>query len=377
MGLEESVERVRAALIYRTGRKSYLNPKGLIEAIAKDLDDTPLTVKQCMGRLVKEAWLGGVSPDGIPFGHVKIIGHVPVSPIDSVSQQWLDFMDRNGITGNDRDALTPLSTKLAPFSDLEKSAILEGLLQLRANLLDEAGRHRFLVSAKYFLGSSKLLDELPSNALRAFGISIDFFPTHPLYVIVAGCSNPETVVLVENPAAFELAVKTNAVKRCAFIATFGFGLSKSQEDYGNQLASMAEDRFTNEITLMREGATCPAAKDLLVHPRITFWGDLDIAGIHIYLRLKKVIPGLSLSGLYKPMFDSLKVIEHSHPYVSAVGKAGQPKMATISSNSEEILDVLLSQCISRGVDQELLTIEQIEKYASLVLALNDVGIAKR
>ena len=173
------------------------------------------------------------------------------------------------------------------------------------NLPLEVGRHRFLVSAQYLMGSSKLLDELPSSALRAFGISVDTFPSHPLYVVVAGCSSPETVILVENPAAFEMAVSTKAMNQCAFVATFGFGLSKSQEDYGNQLACMVEDHFAKAITLTREGSRCPSARELLNHPRITFWGDMDVAGVQIFLRLRKFIPALRLSALYQPMVTSL------------------------------------------------------------------------
>jgi hypothetical protein len=184
---------------------------------------------------------------------------------------------------------------------------------------------------------------------------------------VAGCPNPETVVLVENPAAFELAVTTQAIRKCAFIATFGFGLSKSQDDYGNQLAFMAEERFVNAITLTRQGSSCPSAKELLNHPSITFWGDLDIAGIHIYLRLKKAIPNLRLSALYEPMLASLGAVERSHPYVSAVGKSGQTAMSPLSEQTDPTAKTLISHCVLRGVDQEQVTASLIEAYAHLEL----------
>jgi hypothetical protein len=276
-------------------------------------------------------------------------------------------MTNKGIVAHDLDALAPLSAKLASFSDSEMAHILDGLLHLRDNLSEESGRHRFLVSAKYLLASSKLLDVLPAPALRAFGISVELFPNHPLYVVVAGCSNPEAVVLVENPAAFELAVTTHAIRTCAFIATFGFGLSKSQEDYGNQLAFMAEERFANAITLTRQGSSCPTAKNLLNHSTITFWGDLDIAGIHIYLRLKKAIPNLRLSAIYEPMLASLGATGRSHPYVSAVGKSGQMTMTTHPEHTDTSAQTLLSRCLLRGVDQEQVTASLIETYAPFEL----------
>lgn len=369
MGLEEHVERVREALIKKMGGKSYLRPQGLIEAISRELMESPLTVRQCMGRLAKEAWLEGVSHDGTPFGQVRIIGHVPAAPADPDRQRWLAVMAARGINANDSEALASLSAKLAPFSVRDMGFVVDGLIQLRANLSAESGRHRFLVSAKYLLGSSKLLDELPSSSLRAFGIPLEHFPSHPLYVVVAGCPAPETVVLVENPAAFELAISTSAISKCAFIATFGFGLSKSQEDYGNQLAHMAEDRFASAITLTREGSSCPSARELLNHPRITFWGDLDVAGIQIYLRLKKNIPNLCFSALYKPMLASLNTEECSHPYVLATGKAGQAKMDEIPKNSDQDAMALLSKCLLRGVDQEQVTASLIEAYAPFELTI--------
>lgn len=373
MGLEDHVEQVRAAIIKKMVGKSYLRPQGLIESLAAELGESPLTIRQSMGRLVKEKWVEGISPDGSPFGQVKIIGFVPAELPNPDRQRWMSVIERAGIPEQERVILAPLSTKLAAFADSEMGYILNGLLHLRTNLPAETGRHRFLVSAQYLMGSSKLLDELSSGALRAFGIPIDIFPNHPLYVVVAGCPAPEAVVLVENPAAFEMAVSTQAVNRCAFVATFGFGLSKSQEDYGNQLACMVEDRFVNAITLTREGSTCPSARELLNHHKITFWGDLDVAGIQIFLRLKKSIPGLQLSELYKPMIASLGSQNRSHPYVPVVGKSRQNQMSVTCTDGELTARELLNLCACRGVDQEQIMPWQIESFALHALTINRQG----
>lgn len=66
-----------------------------------------------------------------------------------------------------------------------------------------------------------------------------------------------------NPAAFKMAVAVEAIKHCAFVAAFGFGLNTEQEYYGNQLVCMMDERFNTLITLTLEGSTCPPAKDLL------------------------------------------------------------------------------------------------------------------
>jgi len=303
----------------------------------------------------------------MPFANARILGPPPPPPENPGLDRWRALLQKSRLPDQDVSALTPLYPKLVCFESPVQAEILNGLVRLRANLNEEAGRHRFIVSARYLIGSSKLLDVLASPALRAFGIQADLFPGHPLYVVVAGCASPETVVLVENPAAFEMAVATGAASRCAFIATFGFGLSKSQEDYGNQLVRMVEDRFSGAITLTREGSSCPTAKELLSHLNITFWGDLDVAGIQIFKRLRKSIPGLRLSALYKPMLDVVDVSAGSHPYVFAVGKPGQSQMLVSADDGDVLSKELLARCVLRGVDQECVLPEQVEQFAAYEL----------
>lgn len=367
MGLEEQVEAARSALIKKMGRRSYLRPAGLIESLTELTGNAPLTIRQALCRLVKEKWLEGVSPDGIPFAQVKIIGEIPPEPANPDLERWLLVLQRSSLAESDKEALAPLYSKLACFETPIQEKILVGLVQLRENLDQETGCHRFIVSARYLIGSSKLLDELPSTALRTFGIQIDRFPSHPHYVVVAGCAKPEAVVLIENPAAFEMAVATRAVNHCAFIATFGFGLSKSQEDYGNQLANMVEGHFSGAITLTREGSSCQTAEELLNHHNITFWGDLDVAGIQIFQRLKKTIPGLRLSALYRPMLAAAEDLGLSHPYVLAVGKSGQSQLSPSVTEGDALTREILFMCALRGVDQECVLPEQVEQFAAYEL----------
>lgn len=374
MSIDDDVERVRAALIKRLSTREYLHPKGLIHGLAADTSVNDLTVRQALARLAKSKWLEGATTDGTPIGRIRIIGQVPKEAPDPAQERWQLALNSSGLEDPDRKALLPLAIKLADFDSTELQHILTGLIRLRSSLAYEAGRHRFLVSSQYLLGSSKLLDSLSSPALRRFGITIDEFPSHPLYVMVAGATSPEAVVLVENPAAFELAVTTRAVERCAFVATFGFGLSASQEDFGNQLANMAEDHFAQAVTLVREGSACPAASQLLKHPNITFWGDLDPAGIMIYLRLKKRIPDIQLSALYTPMISALRNSDQSHPYVSVVGKPGQSALSISVVSSDPVAARLLDLCVSRGVDQEQVALSKIESLARHQLELGQLHV---
>lgn len=372
-GIDDTVERVRAAILYRLGSKAYLSRKGLIQAIADESNLSGLSVRQAFARLAKAGWLEGVAPDGTPIGHIKVTGPVPKPPTDPALERWLAAIDAADLPEQDRKAILPLASRLADCLHEDLVHVAEGLIRLRAALPDEEGRHHFLVSARYLLGSSKLLDALGGHALKTFGIDVACFTSHPLYVVVAGAEKPKTVVLVENPAAFELAVSSSAIQHCAFVATFGFGLSKSQEDYGNQLAGMVEDRFVHAITLRREGATCPDAGTLLTHPNVTFWGDLDPAGIEIYLRLKKSIPKLQLSALYEPMAKCVKNSKRSHPYVQSTRKEGQSSMSRTAAPGVETAALLIDLCATRGVDQETVTITEIEAHAQSVLLLSQVS----
>lgn len=369
MGMEQSVATVRAAIIKMIGGKSYLRPAGLVESLVQETGEPRITIQQALARLSREKWITGVTSLGEAVGAVKIIGDVPPPPPNPDLDCWRTTLEQAHLGDRDIEALSPLYKQLACFEPAIQREIVDGLLRLRENIETEAGRHRFLVSSRYLIGSSKLLDAMAVPALKAFGIQVARFPNHPLYVVAAGCAQPEAVILVENPAAFEMAVATSAVKRCAFIATFGFGLSKTQEDYGAQLADMVEERFSGTITLTREGSSCPTAKQLLSHPNITFWGDLDVAGIQIFQRLRKAIPGLRLSALYKPMLDAIKGQACSHPYVVAVGKHGQNNMPVSALSEDAITEEILAICATRGVDQEYVLPEKVEQFAAYDLVL--------
>lgn len=374
MSLDDAVEHVRAALIKRMGAKAYLQTKGLISGLAGDTGVPELTVRQALGRLSKDHWLDGVAADGTPMGQVRICGPVPKPPPDPAVERWNAVVEASGLSGEDRKVLLPLAQDLSDFNTEDLGHILDGLVRLRSSLSVEEGRHQFVVSAKYLLGSSKLLGELSGRALKAFGIDVNRFQTHPMYVVVAGPQNPTAVILVENPASFEMAVSTPALTHCAFVATFGFGLSKAQEDYGNQLADMVEDRFAHAITLRRDGSVCPDARVLLSHENIAFWGDLDLAGIDIYLRLKREISHLRLSELYKPMTVLLSRPEKSHPYIQAVGKDRQALMPRSELNGDSAASWLRGLCALRGVDQEAVSASDIESFAHSPLRMDSVNV---
>jgi len=341
--------------------------------LRSDVINDPVAIRKAIVRLRENGHLNFTSDDrGQPVSSYIKVSRVILNTPD-YALKWFEVLNASALDQGDKEVLLSLAEAVFDFSLNDMQYLLEGLIKLRSNP-SEYGKPSYLVSAEYLLGSSKLLCNLPRKALRNFGINTSQFVSHPLYVIVAGCELPETVVLIENPAAFELAITTSAISSCAFIVTFGFGLSKTHEDYGNQLVALVENRFANAITLRREGATCPEARDLLCHSNITFWGDLDLAGIEIYQRLKKVIPQLQLSKLYKPMIASIKNPSKSHPYVKIVGKERQPLMPKAQiTTTVAAISRLTKLCEKKGVDQEQLSSNEIAKYAHLGLDIEDLS----
>lgn len=341
--------------------------KGIIAKLRDEVINDPVAIRKALVRLRDDGHID-FTPDqrGEPLSSyitvVRRVEHVP-----EYVQRWSSVLDEKGAGHSNCAALLPLAETIRDLSKDDMGHLVEGLLKLRQDQANLFGQAAYLISARYLLGSSKLLNSLGRRHLKAFGIQVDRFSNHPFYVVVAGCAQPEAVVLVENPAAFEMAVATSAANRCAFIATFGFGLSKTQESYGEQLANMVEAQFSNAITLAREGSSCPTAEGLLKHPNITFWGDLDVAGIEIFRRLKRVIPALRLSALYKPMLDVIRRDAFSHPYVLAVGKQGQIGAPALCEDLT--LKEILAICATRGVDQECVLPEQFEQFAPYELVL--------
>lgn len=271
---------------------------------------------------------------------------------------WASALALSGMNDGDVSALEPLAASMQGFSDIQMLALIDGLKRLRHEQQALFWQPLFNVSAKYLLGSSKILSIFNNRALKSFGIEIDRFPDRPPYIVVGGNGqNPQAVILVENPISFETAIQSKAGLRCAFVCTFGFGLSNVGSEFGYQLAGAIETG--NAIVLNRTGSQFDSLDNLMQHSHVHFWGDLDPAGIQIYLRLKQRLPQLELSALYRPMIDMLDIPTCSHPYVPATGKAGQVDMKVNCPDSEEVANGLLKRCITHGVDQECVSPDDI------------------
>jgi hypothetical protein len=273
-----------------------------------------------------------------------------------VEQLWEAVLLKQGVSEIDRKALIGLAGKLEGLAENDLIRLVSGLAALRIDLPQLRGQPRYHVSAKYLLGSSKLLDTLPTAVLRSYGIDTGGLTGPSSYVITAGPANPECVVLVENPQAMELALQAEGGERCAWVATFGYGLSRAGDEYGLQLAGLIEQG--GELTgLVRQGSP-PSVDMLLRHSQLYFWGDLDREGLRIYWRMKSKLPQLQLSALYIPMREMITNGAQHHPYTQLVAKPNQG----VWQCTDPVVQRLLDLCSLQAVDQESLNADAIRAY---------------
>lgn len=211
------------------------------------------------------------------------------------------------------------------------------------------------------LRGSGLVDRIARD-LRADRIDITRFPSFPRYVMVAGPSDPVSVILVENPHSFETAVMADAARQAAWICSYGYGLSLKHSRHGEQLAAILANPNTPR-TLTRRGNP-PSWETLVQHPRLRFWGDLDLEGLAIFERLRSHRPDITLSGLYQPMLEALQR-GAGHPYCQATGKPRQ----RVPEHGGDITK-LIDSCRHQAIDQEMVTTTQIAQLWEQPLVLN-------
>lgn len=350
-----------AALQDLIGKRNYVQGRNLHHRIADKVGIDPFEAAMSLGRLARQGVVTGVTDRGEASGRVSLTIPMPEKsePISLI--RWREALHTSGLTESDAKSLIPCHDRLDGFSDADMGDLARGLSALRTNQERDRGTPRFVLSAKYLLGSSKILGNLPASALRSFGIDIDSYPDAIPQVVVAGPANPEAVLLIENPHSFEEAVAAGCAENIALIVTYGYGLSRSGDAYGNALTEAVEqaDRL---VPLVRRGSP-PAPRILLRHPRIFFWGDLDREGLRIYSSLQKRIPMLSASALYWPMIKAMKQ-GRSHPYTRATAKERQFDVETVPNDIESLVPL----CLSRGVDQEiveLIDITELSRYSFL------------
>lgn len=354
-------EATLAALRALLGGSTFLTASGLVGRLAKRAGVSAVTARMALGRLAKQGLISGVSEQGEPHSRVQLlVAAAPAQPAETLTR-WHTALHASGLGDADALALLPCHETLGELEAGDLLAVARGLAQMRANQSVDSGCARFVLSARYLLGSSKLLGALPSTALRAFGIDLNLFPDAPPYVVVAGPPEPEAVVLIENPHAFEEFVTSGAAERIGCITTFGYGLTRAGDAYGRQLADLVAAQDLTLIPLVRSGSPPPVAT-MLVHAALYFWGDLDREGLRIYASLRKRFPQLRASAMHKPMLDALRA-GRSHPYVDVVAKNNQ---SALQIPPDDVTELAIA-CTQRAVDQEIVDRDAMRALAALGL----------
>ena len=349
----EVIERLRQALL--AGNKPTVQGNRLVERLCGKTELERDTVIVALGQLRET---GEIACDnwhrGVPIGRVRVSIHPSRTEAEI---RWDTVLTEAGAAEADRRALQDVGGKLVDWTYDDLVRLLRGLEALREDFDKVKGESRYEVSARYLLGSSKLLDALPNLALRAYGIDPAQLAGPPAYIITAGPSVPVCVVLVENPQAMEAALRAKGVDEVAWVSTFGYGLSRSGDEYGQQLAGFVE-QGRGLTPLVRQGTPPPIAQ-LLLHQKLYFWGDLDREGLRIYWRLKSKLSQLRLSALYQPMANMIESTDTHHPYTKHAAKLNQ----SVWRCSENTVQHLLELCEHQAVDQESLDCQAIQQYA--------------
>jgi hypothetical protein len=326
-------------------------PSGLCVRIAKESGaSSALAVGKCMrrmeanGELTCLGWVVGNQPRG------NVSVDLGPACVNDDEASWREaVLDR--VSGDDsaRDGFFSIWQNVRDWPMETRRMLIDELLSLRGAA---PGTPVYLASAAGRLGSSKLVSALPSPALRAIGVPIDALVQAPMCFLVAGHSDPEAVVLVENPIAFERAIAATRNLPVCWISVHGFaGLQLGRTDEFELGSS-----FDGAASAVRLGSPPPLSL-LLDHGNLLHWGDLDIAGLRIFEAMMGRFPHLRLSALYKPMADLLRS-GGGHPYVKATGKAGQASMPAIRWKTKQ-LEGLAALCACRSVDQEYVSTESM------------------
>lgn len=288
---------------------------------------------------------------------LPVSGYITVVQEEVIRSQteveWERALDAAIFEPESKAALLGLSPKLSDLDidEMGKLAIaLKDLSGLGPDALDDAG---FNVSARSIMGSSKVLSQLSQKMIQSLGLPLRLQNSSPRYVICAGPASPEATLLIENPRAFENAVRSGLAETIALVCTYGFGLSYlGQEWLQNEMTS----EHDKPIPIVRSGNP-PPLDQLFSMENIYLWADLDLAAFDIYLSLKRAIPQLRLSKIYEALVPMLNNKRTSHPYAALFDKSGQREGDRGGTANPNLSDdpaalTLLNLCKCRGADQE-------------------------
>ena len=195
---------------------------GLTANLCRDIINDPIEIRKSLDNLRRDGKVEySATSNGEPIS-AYIIVIAPAIEIKEHELSWMSALKASELCESEIIALTPICVAMEGINSDQMKSVITGLTNLRSDQARLFGNPIFNISAKYLIGSSKLLSTFNSRSLKNFGIEIDKFPDRPPYIIIGGNGkDPEAVILVENPISFETAIQSSAALRCACICTFG------------------------------------------------------------------------------------------------------------------------------------------------------------
>lgn len=338
--------RVYAALL-RMSANGRVRTSSALPKLASQLELSRIDVNEAIRGLHQASLLEYTAdPRGLPVsGNISVVKQNVSTP-----RHELDWAQAILLAGIDKDAATALlglSVKLEDVSSSDMNLMAKALKKLAETSPDELNDAGFNISAQCILSGSKVLAQLSPKMLQALGLPTRLHTSSPRYVVCAGPAEPIATLLIENPRAFENAVRSGLANTVALVCTYGFGLSY----LGQEWLHAEETSDHNQPLVMIRAGRPPGLDKLFTSPQVYLWADLDRAAFSIYLLLIRAIPHLRLSAIYRVMDAMLDDPGTSHPYAKIFDKAGQ----TISErhpHKDERVIALWRRCALRAVDQE-------------------------
>lgn len=289
----------------------------------------------------------------------------PEKTISPAEQQWIQALAQSSLSTKARHALEPFYAKVSDLSSADMDSLSGCLAELASQniaVMDGAG---FNVSARAIMGGSKVLASVDSKAMQAMGLPLRLKTSSPRYVVCAGPEYPAATLVVENPRAFENAVRSGLGETVALVCTYGFGLSYLGQAWIEDMHS--EDK---PIQIIRSGTPGPLSA-LLQAKQVYLWADLDLAALSIYKSLKSTIPQLQFSAIYQVMMEMSKDGKRSHPYAAIFEKDGQV-VNSISAGDvfDPVMNAIYKSCSTRAVDQEAVLEKDIQLLGKYPLKMD-------
>jgi hypothetical protein len=349
---DDGLFRTRRELQRLAGDRGWLNGSRLVQRLADGLALSHLDVRHNLLALAQAGVVDNIGPSGDGLGRVSILQRLPepIMHVPEHERQWRDLVLSRNLDPPVEKALADAGAALVGLSFSDMEHLLEGFLRLVSDRAKFAGRDPYEISAKYLLGSSKILAKL-GKALSAAGISDSSFGLRPRHMLGAGPTQSSFTLLVENPECFERLIELGLADRITVIATYGYGISWSGVG--------AEGRLDRIKIARVAGTPPPTLAEAVSCGTCSFWGDLDLAGLDIFLKLRGLVPHIALSALYGPMLVAVADGATSHPYGMLVDKVGQVEAVT----GDRAVSRLAAACRLRAVDQEYVSDQDILSLA--------------